>query len=93
MKFQLNSGSAAFKLLKVFCAGGLLISSTCWAQTNVPVLPETLVTATMAPTSPKKIGSAITVITAEEIEQRGATYVPELLRDVPGLAVNKSVPY
>ena len=56
------------------------------------VLPELLITATMAPTSPKKIGSAVTVINEEEIRQRNTSSIPELLRDVPGLAVNRSGP-
>ena len=56
------------------------------------VLPELLVTATMAPTSQKKIGSAVTVINEEEIRQRNTSSIPELLRAVPGLAVNRSGP-
>ena len=56
------------------------------------VLPELLVTATMAPTSRNNIGSAITIITSDEIKRNGAAFVPELLRKVPGLAVSRTGP-
>ena len=47
-------------------------------------------TATSLPEEEKEVGSAITVITREEIEKSGRTLVSELLRSVPGLDVVQS---
>lgn len=70
-----------------------VMSESHGAEPAVPVLPDTIVTATLAPSDPRNIGSALTVITEEEIEKRQATSVPELLRDVQGLAVSRSGPF
>jgi vitamin B12 transporter len=51
---------------------------------------ELVVTATLAPVPKNTIGSAITVITADEIEKRGNTFLSDILREVPGFAVNRS---
>lgn len=53
-------------------------------------LPETVVTATRVATPVEQTGSAITVITAEELAQRQIRFVAEALRDVPGLSVSRS---
>ncbi|HSR72285.1 MAG TPA: TonB-dependent receptor, partial [Kiloniellales bacterium] len=52
--------------------------------------PETVVSASRVPIPAEQAGSTVTVITAEEIEQRQAVYVSDVLRDVPGLAVNRA---
>ena len=53
-------------------------------------LPEVVVTAARIPLPADRIGSAITLITAEDIEERQAALVEEVLRDVPGLAVTQT---
>lgn len=55
-------------------------------------LPTTVVTATRFPTAPETVGSALTVITAEDLAARQAVLVSDVLREVPGLAVNRSGP-
>ncbi len=55
-------------------------------------LPETVVTATRLPTPLEQVASAVTVITADEIERRQARTLPEALRLVPGLHVVQSGP-
>jgi vitamin B12 transporter len=60
------------------------------ASAQVRVGPETVVTATRLPTSVDRIGNAITVITEEQIRERQITSVADVLRTVPGLAVNRS---
>lgn len=57
---------------------------------QVRVGPETVVTATRLPTPVDRVGNAITVITAEQIRERQATSVADVLRMVPGLAVSRS---
>lgn len=51
---------------------------------------ETVVTATRFPVAIETVGNAISVIDAEQIAQRQARFVSELLRDVPGVAVSRS---
>ena len=53
-------------------------------------LPELVVTATRVPISPYRVGSSITVITAEELEDKQTTFVSDALRRVPGLAVGRT---
>ncbi len=60
------------------------------AQDGVPRLPETVVTATRLPTSVERVGSSITVITEQQIRERQATSVADVLRIVPGLAISRS---
>jgi len=53
-------------------------------------LPELVVTATRIPIPPEQSGSAITVITQDELEQRQIRTVADALRDVPGATVSRS---
>ena len=46
-----------------------------------------VVSATRTETTTKKVGSSVTVITAEEIEKKQARFVLDVLRTVPGLDV------
>lgn len=54
------------------------------------LLPETVVTATRTEKPGSQVGSAISVITGEELERRQITFVSDGLRQVPGLAVNRT---
>ncbi len=53
-------------------------------------LRNMVVTANLTSTPETQVGSAITVITAKDIEKQQITYVSDILRTVPGLAVNQS---
>ncbi len=54
-------------------------------------LPEiTVFGASNVPLEAPRVGSAVTVITAEDIANQGAASVPDVLRLVPGVAVNQS---
>lgn len=57
---------------------------------GVQLLPETVVTATRMPSPSREVGSAITVITRAEMEQRQIRFVADALRAVPGVAVNRT---
>jgi vitamin B12 transporter len=50
-------------------------------------LPTIVVSPTKIPTSADKVGSSVTVITAEEIERDQRRTVPDVLNTVPGLNV------
>lgn len=54
------------------------------------VLPELVVTASRTTVATKEVGSAITVITAEQIERRQVRFVSDILRQVPGVAVSRA---
>ena len=53
-------------------------------------LEHVLVSARLQPITIGEIGSSVTVITGEEIEQKQVKYLSELLRDVPGFSVSQS---
>jgi vitamin B12 transporter len=56
-------------------------------QRDTLLLPPVVVTATRLPTSPDRVTSSFTVITGDELRDRGITTVADALRDVPGAAV------
>lgn len=56
-------------------------------------LESVVVTATAVPTEYEKVGSSLTVVSSKLIEDGGYTYVPDVLRQVPGLAVSRTGPY
>ncbi|MBL8671389.1 MAG: TonB-dependent receptor [Alphaproteobacteria bacterium] len=69
----------------------MLLSTTspiCFAQESPKRLPPTVVTATRTPVEADRVGRAVTVITAEELQERGITFVHDALRSVPGVAVS-----
>lgn len=67
----------------------LLANSTAVAQSeNAYDADQIVVTGARAPLQINQLGSAITVITRQEIEQRQSRYVTDLLRIVPGFAVS-----
>ncbi|MCI0733591.1 MAG: TonB-dependent receptor plug domain-containing protein, partial [Methylococcaceae bacterium] len=76
---------------KPFLAAWLLIFCTpeCVANDKPDTLPAMVVTAHLVPGRLDQTGSAVTVITAEQIEQQKVIYVSDILRTVPGLAVNR----
>lgn len=66
-------------------------ASGAWAQSTEPlVLPELVVTASRTTVATREVGSAITVITAEQIERRQVRFVSDILRQVPGVAVSRA---
>jgi vitamin B12 transporter len=71
-------------------ASALLAALTAPAVLAQDELPELVVTATRVPTPIEQVGSAISVISAEELQQRQIRVVADALRDVPGATVNHS---
>lgn len=64
-------------------AGGLaVLAGHAQAQTAIP---DTIVTGTRVPTPQERVPAAITVITRQEIEERGYQSLQEALVNVPGL--------
>ncbi len=71
---------------------GLVFSTVLPAQSsdNSQPLDPIVVTASRAPIAIDRVLQSITIITREQIEQRQATHVGDLLRDVPGFSVSRS---
>ncbi|MBL8568247.1 MAG: TonB-dependent receptor [Phreatobacter sp.] len=68
-----------------------LLPVTALAQQPPTQLPEIVVHgASTVPVEALRVGSAVTVVTEEQIRDQGATSVPDVLRLVPGVAVNQS---
>lgn len=77
---------ALFCAFSFGCAAAILP-----ARAQAPIALEgVVITADRAPESAEKVGSAVTVITREQIEASRAENVAELLETVPGLNVNQA---
>jgi len=92
-----NQHSKTFPILAVFflimlCSHPLIAEEVAQPENTEEAqeLEHVLVSARLEPISIGDIGSSVTVITHEEIEQRQVKYLSELLRDVPGFAVSQT---
>ncbi|MFN4090972.1 MAG: TonB-dependent receptor plug domain-containing protein, partial [Alphaproteobacteria bacterium] len=78
-------------MVTVLAGSGLHARAESVAQAgSTLLLPELVVSASRTEVDPRAVGSAVTVITAEEIERRQVRMVADLLRQVPGVAVNRT---
>jgi len=59
-------------------------------QPAIELSPEVVVTANRVATPEDEVGSAISVITEEQLADRQDTVVSDILRDVPGVSVTRS---
>lgn len=75
-------------LVVCFTAFGYAFSGAATAQT----LERVIISGSRTETPPAEVGSAVSVITAEELEQRQIRFVSDALRAVPGVAVNRQGP-
>jgi vitamin B12 transporter len=66
-----------------------IFSLSCLAAVAAEV-DQIIVTGARSPLNIEQIGSAVTVITRDDIERRQARYVTDLLRAVPGFSVSHS---
>ena len=85
MKLQFSTSCLAL-------AAGALLTTPAFAQRANPTRPAddstVVITGSATPVEADKLGQTITVITAETIEAQGYTFVPDVLRQVPGAAVS-----
>lgn len=68
----------------------LVLLAVISINTSAEDLETVVVTAARTPVNPDEVGSSMTIISAEEIEQRQVANLADILRDVPGLAVSRS---
>jgi vitamin B12 transporter len=79
-------------VLRYFLAASMVTLMTSVASAEDALLPETVVTATRLETPSEQLGSTVSVITSQQLEDQQTPIVSEALRQVPGLAVNRSGP-
>lgn len=86
--------SSFFPSLWAGITGSCLITVTHSAEPrrSDPLREEIVVTASRQPQSPLQVGSSVTRIGQESLDARQSPFVPDLLREVPGVAVNRSGP-
>ena len=74
----------------------LTLSHGTLAQSNardgVTLLPDTVVSASATEVESSAVGSAVSVLERDQLQNRGLPIVSEMLRDVPGLSVNRQGP-
>ncbi|RZV36324.1 MAG: TonB-dependent receptor [Chromatiales bacterium] len=78
----------ALPVLLATTAASLFCMPGAFADTQP--LDQIIVTGARAPISAGDVGSAVTVLTRDDIQHRQARYVSDLLRAVPGFAVSHS---
>jgi vitamin B12 transporter len=67
----------------------LPLAGPALAQTAIP---EVVVYATQTPVEASRVGAAVSVVTGQQLRERGVTTIADALRDVPGLSVSQSGP-
>ena len=65
-----------------------VLAGAAAAQTE-PTLPDTVVSASRIPVDRRTVGSSISIITQTDIEVRRSAFASDLLREVPGISVNR----
>ncbi len=70
---------------------GIAATFPALAQT-VPQAPEVVVSASRVPLPTERVGSAVTVVTADQIERKQMRVLSDILRGVPGIAINRAGP-
>jgi vitamin B12 transporter len=78
---RLLLATAALAAASTTHASDLIIGSASAQQ----AVPDTIVTATRAPTALERVPAAITVVTRQQIEERGHVTLADALAFVPGL--------
>ncbi len=77
---------------RLFVSGLVVLASTSsFAQIEtIDDFDQIVVTGSRSPLAASQLGSAVTVITRDDIEKRQARYVTDMLRAVPGFAISHS---
>ena len=84
MRLELNTSWIALAV-----GSALAFAPSAFAQTGPNDRDTLVVTGTAVPVNADKVGQTITVISEQMIEDQGYVYVPEVLRQVPSVAVSQ----
>ena len=86
-----RNGTMSKASLSLAAALAAAAPATAMAQeADITVLDEIIVSGGLTPVAAQKYGRSASVLTSEEIEDRGITSVQDALRSVPGIMVNGS---
>ncbi len=78
-----------YAFLSLTSALTFVAQGVSYAQTAEEV-DQLIIIGARTPVNKLEIGSAVSVIDAQDIEDRQASFIPDLLRDLPGLAVSRT---
>jgi len=67
-----------------------LVLSAATAAAETVTLPDLVIGASRTPVESAEVGSAVTVIDRKQLEQRQTTILSDVLRDAPGVVVDRS---
>jgi len=84
VRLELNTSSIALAV-----GSALAFAPSAFAQTSPSGRDTLIVTGTAVPVNADKVGQTITVISEQMIEDQGYLYVPDVLRQVPSVAVSQ----
>lgn len=76
------------QLLLATAAASLVLAAPALAQDRLNIV----ITPTKTPTPEREVGNSVTVITAEEIAEKGATTAVDVIRSVPGVTITETGP-
>jgi len=71
---------------------GIALQGTAQAEPQAAFLPDTVVSANRVAVPSAEVGSSVTVITGEQMQERQIRVVADALRDVPGVSVSRTGP-
>ncbi len=78
------------KLWPAAIALGLLPIAATAETSKTTLFPETVVSASRVPVDRQKVGSAVSVLSQQDLEQSGTTFLSNNLRDLPSMSVSRS---
>lgn len=76
----------------LFAFGTTLAATLAGAAAETARAPTVVVTASRVPLPSDEVGSAVTVVTEEEIARKQVRLLSDVLREVPGVALSRSGP-
>ncbi len=77
-----------FHSVLLAASAAVFFAAPTFADSNVVPDDQIIVTGSRTPVAAGDIGSAVTILTRDDIERRQVRYVSDLLRTVPGFAVS-----
>jgi len=86
------SMSVPFRCCLILLTAGVSVPAKAEEAEPGLTLDPIVVTANRIPTPAAEVGSAVTVITRQELEDRQIRQLSDALREVPGVAVNRTGP-
>ena len=78
-----------YRYLTILLAGA---ATPAFAEDRAPATDEVVVSASRVPLTAREVGSAVTVITAEDLQREQIIFAKDALQDVPGVQISSDRP-